>query len=133
MVLPAATASTQWRAANDEVLIVEDEQTARRALGLLLSSCGYRPQSFRTAEEALVWLDAGFHPRTALVDLNLPGLDGLQFIARLRRLSPATRAILVTATDEETLHARLRNRPISFLRKPIDFDELLGLLRSDRN
>jgi len=128
MVSPAVSIATEWQARNDEVLIVEDEQTARRVLSLLLSSSGYRPQTFRTAEEALVWLDAGFHPRTALVDLDLPGMDGLQFITRLQRLSPATRPILLTATDQDTLTAKLRNRPIPYLRKPIDFADLLSLL-----
>ena len=130
MVLPVAKDAVRLQAGTDEILIVEDEQTARRALGLLLASCGYRPQTFRTAEEALVWLDGGFHPRTALVDLNLPGMDGLQFIRRLQRVSPQTYPVLVTATDEGTLARRLQDLPVSYLRKPINFDELLSLLRS---
>jgi DNA-binding NtrC family response regulator len=111
-----------------EVLIVEDEQSSRRALTLLLCSCGFRPQTFRTAEEALVWLQGGAHPQAALVDLDLPGMDGIELIGKLAQLSPATRSILVTATDQDTLTRRTRGRPICYIRKPVDFDSLLSLL-----
>ena len=112
-----------------DVLIVEDEQTARRALRLLLCSCGYRPQTFRTAEEALVWLAGGEHPAVALVDLDLPGIDGVALIDKLAQLSPMTRSILVTATDQETIMRRIDGHAIPFLQKPLDFDVLLSLLK----
>jgi|SRR5579871_240209 len=111
-----------------DVLIVEDEQCARRALSLLLCSCGYRPQTFRTAEEAIVYLSAGSHPQVALVDLDLPGMDGIELIGKLAHFSPSTRAILVTATDEDTLARRIQGRAIAYLRKPVNFDSLLGML-----
>ena len=111
-----------------DVLIVEDEQSARRALSLLLSSCGYRPQTFRTAEEALVWLRGGKRPAVALVDLDLPGIDGIALIEKLAALSPMTRPILVTATDQETIVRRIHGQAIPFLQKPLEFDALLRLL-----
>ena len=114
----------------NDVLIVEDEQCARRALGLLLCSCGFRPQAFRTAEEAVAWLEGGEHPRIALVDLDLPGIDGIEFIEKLAQFSPDTRPVLVSATDEETLARRTRGHSVPFLRKPINFDALLGLLNA---
>ena len=117
---------------SNEVLIVEDEQTARRTLGLLLRSCGYQTRAFATAEQALAWLrEQQAQPRTALVDFNLPGMDGLELIARLEKLAPQTLAVLVTAADEQTLHNRLRERPLPYLRKPLDFGSLLHLLGSN--
>ena len=114
--------------ATREVLIVEDEQTARRALSLLLCSCGFRPQTFRTAEEAVVWLEGGGHPQAALVDLDLPGMDGIALIEKLAQISPATRAVLVTATDRDTLVRRTCGRDIPYVRKPVNFESLLNLL-----
>jgi CheY-like chemotaxis protein len=110
------------------VMIVEDEQTTRRALSRLLSTCGYRPRSFGSAEEALGAITLGERPRVALVDLDLPGMSGLDFIRKIGELDPAVQPILVTATDEETLFRRLAGRPIAYLRKPIDFETLLGIL-----
>jgi len=110
------------------IMIVEDEQTTRRALGLLLSTCGYRARSFGSAEEALGAIVDGERPRVALVDLDLPGMSGLDLINQLGSLDPAVQPILVTATDEDTLFSKLAGRPITYLRKPIDFEMLLGIL-----
>jgi DNA-binding NtrC family response regulator len=116
------------RSSVSDVLIVEDEQTARRALSLLLCSCGYRPQTFRTAEEALVWLEGGEHPSVALVDLDLPGMDGIALIRKLAQLSPMTRSVLVTATDTDTLVRRISGDGIPYIQKPLDFEALLRFL-----
>ena len=115
-----------------DVLVVEDEQTARRALSLLLCSCGYRPQTFRTAEEALVWLAGGQHPPVALVDLDLPGIDGIALIEKLAKLSPETRSILVTATDEQSISRRIGGHDIPYFQKPLNFEALLSLLNSQQ-
>jgi CheY-like chemotaxis protein len=126
-ILPIATTSLTDRY---EVLIVEDEQSTRRALSLLLCSCGFRAQTFRTGEEVVQWLRGGSHPGVALIDLDLPGMDGIELIGQLRKLSPRTRPVLVTATDEETLARRLKPNPIPYLRKPVNFEALLSLLHS---
>ena len=93
-----------------------------------MCSCGYRPQSFPTAEEALAWLAGGKHPAVALVDLDLPGIDGIDLIGKLAQVSPTTRSILVTATDQATIARRIRGHEIRYLQKPLDFDALLRLL-----
>ena len=119
MVLQNSYSSTS-RNGSEVVLIVEDEQTSRRALSLLMCSCGYRPQTFRTAEEALVWLEGGVHPAAALVDLDLPGIDGIELIEKLAQLSPTTKSILVTATDQATIARRITGHEIRYLQKPLD-------------
>jgi two-component system response regulator len=126
MLLDAVTSSRLYDASPVDVLIVEDEQTSRRILGRLLMSCGYRTESFRTAEEALSWIDEETHPQFAVVDLDLPGMNGLQFIDHLRLQSPETHAILVTATDEQTLVRKTMGLHLPYLRKPLDFDRLLA-------
>ena len=130
MVSPNGSIPSCPSSSVNDVLIVEDEHSARRALSLLLCSCGFRPQTFRTAEEAVVWLEGGEHPKIALVDLDLPGIDGIEFIEKLAQFSPATRSVLVSATDEETLARRTHGHSVPFLRKPINFDALLGLLNA---
>jgi DNA-binding NtrC family response regulator len=117
------------------VMIVEDEQTARRALSLLLSASGYRPHAFRSAEEALAYVSDHALPRIALIDLDLPGMSGLDLIGLLEGLDPAVFPVLITATDEDKLAAQLHNRRVAYLRKPFDFDILLTLLaeHSSRN
>lgn len=123
------------------VLIVEDDRISRRILAQLLRTCGYETQTAETGEEALRLLRDGRDanagdahagdanaPGIALVDLNLPGIDGIELIRRLSDLAPSLVPILVTATGEESLHKALSRRPVLYLRKPIDFKRLMVLL-----
>jgi hypothetical protein len=56
-------------------------------------------------------------------------------IGHLEGLNPSIFPILITATDEEILSTRLADRPVAYLRKPVNFDALLTLMRehSHRN
>jgi CheY-like chemotaxis protein len=128
MLLDAVTSWHLYKASPVDVMIVEDEQISRRVLGRLLDSSGYQTESFRTAEEALSWIVEGGRPQFAVVDLDLPGMSGLEFIDHLRFLSPDTHAILVTATDEQTLSRKMMGLDLAYLRKPLDFGLLLGKL-----
>jgi CheY-like chemotaxis protein len=114
------------------VLIVEDEATSRRALSMLLGSCGYRPEAFGSGEEALRALQRGPKPRIALIDLDLPGMNGLELIKHLEQLDPSVFPVLITATSNEVLAAKLHDRSIAYLRKPLDFDNLLALLHQQQ-
>lgn len=110
------------------VLIVEDDESSRRALRQLLSTCGYRARAFASAEEALSALNDSSMPPIALIDLDLPGMNGLDLISCLENLDPTVYPILITATDPETLLRQLRGRDVTYLRKPLDFERLLTIL-----
>ena len=122
-IMPRATSAQRL-----PVLIVEDERSSRRAMAALLARCGFQPAPFESAEEALQAVLDGNHPRFALIDLDLPGMNGLDLISRLKSVDPAIFPILITATDQEILSDRLRDRPITYLRKPVNFDTLLNLM-----
>src|SRR6476661_3487946 len=83
-------------AARSAVLIVEDERVARRALTTLLASYGFETAAAASAEEALALVSRlqdhsqdHSRRRVALVDFNLPGMNGIEFISRLEQLDPA--------------------------------------------
>ena len=65
------------------VLVVEDDSTVRRFLAENLIADRYAPMSAGTAEEAMDLL-AGSRPEAALIDVGLPGMSGLELIARIR-------------------------------------------------
>jgi CheY-like chemotaxis protein len=113
------------------VLIVEDERVARRALSSLLAASGYVTEAAGSAEEALALLNLkGEPPKVILVDLNLPGMNGLDFIRRVGQQNPAVMTVLMTGAGEETLLAALEEyrQPVPYLRKPLDFNRLLSLI-----
>lgn len=110
------------------VLIVEDEQMTRQALAALMIASGYQAQATGSAEEALSVLESGSHPDIALVDLDLPGMNGLDFIGRLARYEPTAVPVLITAANSEQLAQILRQRGVVYMRKPLDFSRLLTIL-----
>ncbi len=126
--LAGESAAPQQRPA---VLIVEDEQISRRALKALLASYGFSIEAAESAEQALQLLENLKRqpgPHIALVDLNLPGMNGLEFIRRMQSLDPEAVPVLMTATGEDALAAALRNHPVPYIRKPLDFDRLLSMI-----
>jgi CheY-like chemotaxis protein len=112
------------------VLIVEDERVSRRALASLLDASGYATEAVGSAEEALRLLKSGHVPRIALVDFELPGMNGLDLIKRMEQLDPTVFPILITAVAADALRGRLggSGRRVAYLRKPVDFDRLLDLM-----
>src|SRR5437762_1260076 len=86
-----------------DVLVVEDESVSRRALTSLLVSSGYRAAAYPSAEEALKNVDDGPLPPVALVDVDLPGMSGLDLAARLEQIDPDVRTVLITAVEGDRI------------------------------
>jgi CheY-like chemotaxis protein len=108
--------------AGEAVLIVDDNPANLKLARVVLSVEGYEVRTAADAEEALVSL-ATFHPRLILMDIQLPGMDGLELTRRLKA-DPATRGIVVLALtayamkgDEEKARAAGCD---GYVVKPID-------------
>ena len=112
-----------------DVLIVEDEPVSRRALQALVTAHGYASRAFSTAEEALSVVDREGVPHIALVDLHLPGMNGIEFIRRLEQVSPTVMPVLITAAGTDVLADVNGVHPVQCLRKPLEFGRLITLLR----
>ncbi|MCC7342154.1 MAG: response regulator, partial [Bryobacterales bacterium] len=76
------------------ILIVEDEDKLRRALELHLRSLGFEVSVASSAEEALGAIDRS---DLVLTDLRLPGMDGVEFLSRVRLTNSVSPVILMTA------------------------------------
>jgi CheY-like chemotaxis protein len=109
------------------VLIVEDERVSREALGHLLSRFGYRVELAESAEDALALIERHPRPDVVLLDVDLPGMNGMELLVELRETMPDVVSILLTGADRETVWPAT-SRGVPYLRKPIDFDRLLNVL-----
>ena len=79
------------------LVVVDDDDHVRRALTRLLCSRGYAVRAFDSAE---AWL-AGISPADcAIIDINLPGMSGLELDERLKREGRAIPTVFITADDE---------------------------------
>jgi CheY-like chemotaxis protein len=110
--------------AGESILIVDDNPANLKLARILLKSCGYDARTAPDAEQALKGLET-FKPRLILMDIQLPGMDGLQ-LTRLLKGTPATSDIIIIALtafamkgDEERARAAGCDGYIS---KPIDTD-----------
>jgi DNA-binding response OmpR family regulator len=85
-----------------------------------------------SAEDALRLADDldgyGRIPRVALVDVDLPGMSGLDLISRLSASHPALVPVLVTASDDERVFEAVRDGGLLYVRKPVDVGRLMALL-----
>lgn len=81
------------------VLVVEDEEHARRILCNMLEAFGYRCESTATMEGAEGKLSEQFY-HLVLLDIALPDGDGLQMLSRIKRLYPDTMVIMSTGVDD---------------------------------
>ncbi len=108
--------------AGEPILIVDDNAANLKLARVLLSAEGYEVRVAVDAEEALMLLGS-FRPRLILMDLQLPGMDGLTLTRRLKQ-DPATRGVVILALtayamkgdEEKALQAGCDG----YITKPID-------------
>jgi CheY-like chemotaxis protein len=117
-------AHTHTLAARASLLVVEDHAVSREALAEMLRAEGYVVETAADGSEGLGVLTKGFRPRAILLDLMMPGIDGWDFRAHLKR-APELAAIPVIAISAA---GRLVDAEHS-LPKPVQIDQLLALLR----
>ena len=114
------------------VLVVEDEKVSRHALTSLLKACGYNADAVETGEEALKHI--GRHPpAVALVDVDLPGMSGLELAAKLEKQNPNVYVVLITAAGGDRIARFRQDHTVSYLRKPLDFPYLLSMLSDQQS
>jgi DNA-binding NarL/FixJ family response regulator len=84
------------------VWLVEDNHTFRNTIARVLNQVGDLecPQHFSNSEDALAALAEGVLPDVVLVDVELPGMDGIQAVQRMKAISPSTRIIMLTVFDD---------------------------------
>ena len=109
-----------------DVLIVEDDTMLAAEFADFLGRSGLATQTLQAGSDAIHRV-AALKPRLALIDFNLPDLDGGQVAERISRLSPSTGMILMSGRVEKLPETALMELGVyAFLNKPVS----LSLLRS---
>jgi len=103
-----------------KVLVVDDSPEMRRYLQTLLELNSYRVQTASTGLEALQLLLAGTNPDVILLDLEMPGLDGLVTLERIRSLRPDMKVIMCSGVmDPACSRKAIHLGADAFLIKPV--------------
>jgi two-component system, chemotaxis family, chemotaxis protein CheY len=113
-----------------DILFVEDDEELRSATSELLRDEGFRVAEAENGARALDYLNRGNVPSLVILDLLMPGLDGFQFITRVRN-APKLRDIPILVLSGATktgLLAGLQN-VVAHLSKPFSAEELVACVR----
>ena len=111
------------------VLVVDDERQLLRALAINLRARGYEIDLAATGEQALTSAAKG-HPDAVILDLGLPGIDGVEVIRGLRGWSQVPIIVLSARDAEQAKVAALDAGADDYVTKPFGMDELLARLRA---
>ena len=112
------------------ILLIEDSPRLQRSLGDGLRKAGYAVDVVGDGREGLGWAQASDYDLIVL-DLMLPGLDGLALLKKLRQAGKETHVLILTAKD--TVEDRVRGLQTGaddYLVKPFAFDELLARVQA---
>jgi CheY-like chemotaxis protein len=135
IVLPAAGTGETEDPARRSALVVDDEPAFREMIKLILEEDGYRVSVAASGAEALRWIET-HHASLSLVilDLRMPGIDGLTVLDELKSLAPGLPVLVTTgyAGAEERAHAlergarKVLEKPYRVVELRMALDEILG-------
>jgi DNA-binding NtrC family response regulator len=112
------------------ILIVDDHARARESVARALESTGYRVHGCASAVEGLAYLRRETCD-VVITDLQMPGMDGLEFIQEIVRLAIPTQVLMVTAhASVGTAVEAMRLGAFDYLEKPFDIDRLESAVAS---
>ena len=112
------------------ICVVDDDPSVRKALSRLIEVAGYTAAAYDSAE---AFIDAGAAETSdcVILDVHLPGMSGLELQAKLVTMRASCPVVFVTAFDDESARLQaLEAGVVQFLRKPLDTEHLLDVIKS---
>ena len=114
---------------NLTAFIVDDDQAARDSLLFLLRSEGITSRAYKSAVDFLAQLEPE-HRGCVVTDVRMPGMDGMQLIARLKEVGCHIPTIVITGHADVPLAVQaMRAGVTDFIEKPFDADAMLAAVR----
>lgn len=106
------------------ILVVDDEQDVRELIVKRLRADGHDVLAAGDSAEALDAVARHGPPEAAILDVDLPGLDGIQLLGRLRELYADLPAMFLTVLWDGAVIARVRDAGALYIRKPFTAESL---------
>ena len=107
------------------ILLVDDEKDIREVLSISLADIGYEVYTAENGEKALRVFQK-FKPAIVLIDIKIPGMDGIETLEKMKKLFPLTEVVMLTghATVESAIEG-IKKGAYDYLMKPCDIDQLM--------
>ena len=111
------------------ILIVDDDESTRRSLSLILGKKGYETETAGTGREALKKAQGRFF-NVALLDINLPDVEGVELLMPLRKIHPEMIVFMITGYPSlETSVRTSLEGALAYITKPLNMDTVLTAVR----
>lgn len=112
------------------LLLVEDDRLVLAMLASGLTGAGYRVTSAESAEDAEAWLAGGERPDLVILDVRMPGQDGLQLAQRLHELDHIPFMMLSAYGEPQIVEQAARCGALSYAVKPLDIVQLVPAIEA---
>ena len=113
------------------VLVVDDAESIRTYLASLLELKGYDVDTAEDGRRALALLEGGAGPDVIVLDVMMPGLDGIETLRRIRELDEDTPVVMLSVVGKaSTIVEAMKLGAADYLNKPFEEDELELTLRN---
>jgi two-component system response regulator AtoC len=130
--MTASRAATRREASNraPRVLVVDDAEGIRSYLAHLLEARGYQVDTVEDGRRALALLEGGASPDVILLDVMMPGLDGLETLRRAREIDPQVPVVMLSVVGRASaIVEAIQAGAADYLNKPFEEEELEATLR----
>jgi CheY-like chemotaxis protein len=132
-LLPAAPRASQDQRSSLicalRILLVDDDELIRESLGPMLELLGHSVRMVDGGQAALTLFEAGLEVDLVILDMNMPGLNGAETLARLQALRPGQAVLMASGYSEgETLRMLSDRTGVRFIQKPFRMKEIQGKL-----
>jgi len=107
------------------ILVVDDDQSVRSYLSDFLSSCGYTVECAESGDQAVARLSAGYVPSLIVLDIVMPGINGIEVLENVKKINVAIPVIILSAGGQtKTVVEAMKVGASDFLVKPFEEQEL---------
>jgi len=113
----------------NKIAIIDDEQDMRQSISQWLALSGYDTETFARAEDALKVLTPDY-PGIVITDIKMPGMDGMQFLRKLKGIDSTLPAVMITGHGDVPMAVEaMRLGAFDFLEKPFNPDRMTALVK----
>ena len=112
------------------VLVVDDEPGMLETLNDVLQAQGYEVYTANSGAAAILVIAAATCLSVVLMDIKMPGVNGVEAMQRMRALAPDVPVVLMTANMSDALAVTAKRNATAVVQKPLDLDRVLPMLRA---
>ncbi|MFT8319231.1 MAG: response regulator [Sporolactobacillus sp.] len=118
------SAGQSWK----RVLVVDDQYGIRLLLNEILKKEGLEALLASTGQQALEFVREK-RPGLALVDMRIPGMNGVDILKKIKEINPEVKVMIMTAYgDDQMIREAKKNGAIAYFSKPFDIEKLLAAI-----